>query len=66
MLKVLTNLLLAVDSGMAAVLVMLDLSAAFDTVVHSILLKWLECEVGFGGSALKCFHSYIKDRTCFR
>lgn len=53
LLKVLNDLLLAVDSGMAAVLIILDLSAAFDTVDHSILLKRLECEVGFGGTALK-------------
>lgn len=44
---------------------MLDLSAAFDTVDHLILLKWLECEVGFGGTALKWFQSVIKDRNFF-
>lgn len=63
LVKVLNDLFLASDSGRAVVLIMLDLSAAFDTVDHSILLKRLECEVGFRGSALKWFHSYLKDRT---
>uniref|UniRef100_A0A8C2HQN3 Reverse transcriptase domain-containing protein n=1 Tax=Cyprinus carpio TaxID=7962 RepID=A0A8C2HQN3_CYPCA len=63
LVKVLNDLFLASDSGRAVVLIMLDLSAAFDTVDHSILLKRLECEVGFRGTALKWFHSYLKDRT---
>jgi len=61
LVKVLNDLLIATDSGLAAVLITLDLSAAFDTVDHSILLKRLECEVGIHGRAW--FHSYLQDRT---
>lgn len=39
LLKVLNDLLLAVDSGKCGVLVLLDLSSAFDTIDHSILLR---------------------------
>lgn len=39
LLKVSNDLLLSVDSGNCTALVLLDLSAAFDTVDHGILLE---------------------------
>ena len=39
MLKVLSNILRALDSGNWSLLALLDLSAAFDTVAHIILLR---------------------------
>ncbi len=65
LVKIVNDLRMAVDSGLGVVLIMLDLSAAFDTVDHSILLKRLECDVGIKGTALKWFHSYLHDRTFF-
>ena len=41
MLKVLADILLAIDRGDLAVLALLDLSAAFDTVDHDTLLRRL-------------------------
>ncbi len=49
--------MLTVDSGNAAVLVLLDLSAAFDTIDHKILNARLERLVGFQGTVLKWFEN---------
>jgi hypothetical protein len=62
-LKVLADILRAIDRGDLAVLALLDLSAAFDTVDHAILLRRLRESYGLGGSALSWFVSYLDGRT---
>ncbi len=56
-LSVLNDILLATDSGDSVVLVLLDLSAVFDTVDHSILIYRLQSDVGLKDTVLKCFIS---------
>ncbi len=57
------DILRGVDSGSCVVLLLLDLTAAFDTVDHDILIARLKNHVGVQGLALKWFSSYLKDRT---
>ena len=47
----------------AVFLVLLDLSAAFDTVDHKILTKKTANEIGLAGNALKWYESYFTRRT---
>ncbi|KAF7245842.1 RNA-directed DNA polymerase from mobile element jockey [Varanus komodoensis] len=46
------------DRGSASLLVLVDLSAAFDTINHGILLNRL-AGLGVGGTAWRWFHSYL-------
>ena len=62
LLHILNDLLLSTDSGNISVLTLLDLSAAFDTIDHSILLNRLQYTFGIHGTALSWFTSYIKGR----
>ena len=60
--KVMNDLLVGFDSNSATVLIMLDLSSAFDTVSHKKLLYILYHEMKIGGTALRWFKSFLTDR----
>jgi hypothetical protein len=61
--KIANDVLSSNDSGKVTALVLLDLSAAFDTIDHEILLNRLATDVGVTGIALSWFRSYLSDRT---
>ncbi len=65
LIRVTNDLLLSSDPGCISLLVILDLSAALDTIDHNILLNRLENFVGISGSALAWFKSYLSDRHQF-
>ena len=62
MLRITNNLLLAADDGQVGCLVLLDLSAAFDTIDHRILLQKLSSQLHLSKSAVHWFASYLEDR----
>ena len=63
LLKVKNDILLNMNSQQVTLLVLLDLSAAFDTVNHTILLQRLQTKIGIRGIALDWFASYLADRS---
>ena len=62
LLEIHTDVLTAMDSGKVTALTLLDLSAAFDTIDHSIFLQRLEMWYGFGGVVISWLRSYLSDR----
>eukprot|EP00057_Strongylocentrotus_purpuratus_P013151 XP_011667625.1 PREDICTED: RNA-directed DNA polymerase from mobile element jockey-like [Strongylocentrotus purpuratus] len=61
--KVLNDLLLAVDKGNEAVLILLDYTAAFDTINHDLLLHRMENDFSITGTVLQWIRSYLMHRT---
>ena len=62
LLKITNDLLLSLDSGNISLLTLLDLSAAFDTIDHQILLKRLSYSFGVSDTVLSWISSYLSNR----
>ena len=63
LLKVKNDILLNMNRQHVTLLVLLDLSAAFDTIDHGILLERLRSAIGVRDMALSWFASYLSGRT---
>ena len=64
LVRIRNDIHMASDAGHSSLLVLVDLSSAFDTVDHNTLIKRLREWVGISGVALDWFWSCLKDR-CF-
>ena len=62
LLKICNDILSALDNKNVALLSLLDLSAAFDTIDHSILMSRLRTCFGISGSVLSWSESYFSGR----
>ena len=60
--KIHNDLLHNIDQGLYSCSLFLDLSKAFDSVDHAILIKKLECMYGFRGIALELMKSYFNNK----
>lgn len=63
LIRLMNDLLVASEEKSATVVMLLDLSAAFDLVDHDLLLKILGNEIGIRGIALEWFGNFLKGRT---
>ena len=63
LLRVCNDNLQAIDEGQEVVLVLLDLSSAFDTIDHKVLLDRLRTRYGFSGTVLDWLKPYLSNRT---
>ena len=63
LLRVQDDILHALDQRKCVLLVLLDCSAAFDTIDHDVLIDRLASILGIKGKALKWFRSYLLDRV---
>jgi len=62
LVKITNDLLLAADNQKVSVVVLSDLSAAFDTIDHKILINRLKNDFGFDLKILDWFFSYLNGR----
>ena len=63
LVRVYNDLLTALDVGQEAVLILLDYSAAFDTINHEKFFQLLSSKFGINGCALDWFKTYFTNRT---
>ena len=64
LVKLVNDILLDFENQNAVALVALDLSMAFDTVDHEVLLDVSSTRFGVSGSAYSWFSSYLRPRGC--
>ena len=62
LLYVQNDILASLDAGHSTALLLLDLSAAFDTIDHSILTHRLQHWFGISSTALNLLSSFLSDR----
>ena len=63
LLHIVNDILWRLDTGELVLMAMLDLSAAFDTIDHDIIIRRLRTTQGLDGNVIQWIESYLRDRT---
>ena len=63
LIRITDDILFALDNKYFIALIMIDMSAAFDTIDHNILLHRLSHHFGINNSVLSWFRSYLNNRS---
>ena len=63
LLKIHNDICMNMDTGKTTALVLLDLSAAFDTLDHSSIIELLSVWYGISGTAVNWVRSYLSNRV---
>lgn len=62
LLRIKSDLLMSMDNQKISLLLLLDMSSAFDTIDHSCLLKTLRSHFRVDGKVIEWIESYLSDR----
>ena len=65
LVRVQNDILCAIDNNESVILLLLDFSAAFETMDHSIMLSRLRDRFGINGTVLAWLESYLTSRKQF-
>src|SRR6218665_2595657 len=63
LVRLLSDIFGAIDRSEVTLLALFDVSAAFDTVDHQILLQRLSISFGLSGNILGCLTSFLQDHS---
>ena len=63
LLRVQNDIFVSLNAGLSTVQLLLDLSAAFDTIDHSILLNRIKNWFGVSSTALNLLSSFFSGRS---
>ena len=63
LVKVQNDILTSIKQHGIVMLILLDLSAEFDTIDHDVLFSRMESTLGIRAPAIEWFRSYLGDRT---
>ena len=65
LLRITNDLNTSMDKKVCNTLLSLDISVAFDTIDHDVLVQRLNTDFGITDSASKWFQSYLSGRSCY-